>query len=282
MGYLDRGVSKSNSIYIRSYPTSASVFLNDNSIGKTPVFVQNLKDQRIIIKLSLKPYPEVIDTIDLNDPASRLYYLDRRKSIKDNMLLRYIKGDSHHKGFFISEHVVTSSQYLAFLKDKQPSLKEINNWVDIEDGDCPIEIIDGAMNVKANKGNNPMVEVDYYGAAVYCDWISSRLPTEEEFVLAVTEGTTRLYPWGNERMEISLPSKLLQSEMLEVKSLPPTPSYVYDLSGSCWQWLQSSDETARVKGGFYYSYKYIPDYRETREFKKDYTQFDVGFRYVKD
>ena len=73
MGYLDRGVSKSNSIYIRSYPTSASVFLNDNSIGKTPVFVQNLKDQRIIIKLSLKPYPEVIDTIDLNDPASVSY-----------------------------------------------------------------------------------------------------------------------------------------------------------------------------------------------------------------
>lgn len=44
----------------------------------------------------------------------------------------------------------------------------------------------------------PVVFVDGFQAAAFCDWLGLRLPTRDEWYDAVTDGATRNYPWGDD------------------------------------------------------------------------------------
>ena len=69
-----------------------------------------------------------------------------------------------------------------------------------------------SMGFSLNKARQPVIEVSYYDAVGYCEWMTAislkdisapegyvyRLPSREEWGTIARCGTERLYPWGNE------------------------------------------------------------------------------------
>jgi formylglycine-generating enzyme required for sulfatase activity len=83
------------------------------------------------------------------------------------------------------------------------------------------------------------VEVTWWGAKAYCEWMTGRLPTEAEWEKAARAGDERRYPWGDETPA----SDLLNYEQnlnraADVGSYPlgASPYGALDMAGNVWEW----------------------------------------------
>jgi formylglycine-generating enzyme required for sulfatase activity len=120
------------------------------------------------------------------------------------------------QGFYMGKYEVTVGQYVAFL---EATGKE--SGVDWNDNDCPLSRSNGRYTLRDGRSwNQPMVEVSWYGAAMYCNYLSEieglqsiykldtwevdwsangyRLPTEAEWEYACRAGTQTRFYWGND------------------------------------------------------------------------------------
>ncbi len=119
------------------------------------------------------------------------------------------------KDFYLGKYEVTVGQYTAFLEATGNE-----SGVDWNDSDCPLSKSGGSYSLRGTFGQSwdqPMVEVSWYGAAMFCNYLSNkdglesvynesgdsiinqnangyRLPTEAEWEYACRAGTqTRFY-----------------------------------------------------------------------------------------
>ena len=119
----------------------------------------------------------------------------------------------------------------------------------------------------AARPDEPVTQVSYRDATAYADWAGKRLPTREEWVYAAAQGEPgRPFPWGRELRpdgqflgnwwQGPFPYEDLVMDkfpgVAPVRSFPPAPNGLYDVSGNVWEWTSTRDPRTGqyvIKGG---------------------------------
>jgi formylglycine-generating enzyme required for sulfatase activity len=137
--------------------------------------------------------------------------------------------------FFIDQFEVTNGRYREFVKStahrvpQNPKNPTRNLW----QGDTITESL----------AERPVINVDWYDAAAYCQWAGKRLPTEAEWEKAAKGTSDRRFPWGN--VEPTAKHLNYNQRWIGEKTLMPVGSYeagkspygVYDMAGNVWEWV---------------------------------------------
>ena len=110
-----------------------------------------------------------------------------------------------------------------------------------------------------DRPDHPVVHISWNDAQAYCNWSTSRLPTEAEWEFAARGGLIQnRYPWGNNltpdgqhRCNIwqgSFPDKNTLEDgyagTAPAKSYEPNAYGIYNTSGNVWEWC--TDWSSRV------------------------------------
>ena len=113
----------------------------------------------------------------------------------------YEREIPHHyvtlDGFWIDQTEVTNAQFAVFLNTLGNRQEGGVTWLELESEYCLVEQSSGQLQPKSGYARHPVIEVSWYGAAAYCEWVGGRLPTEAEWEYAARGTDGRIYPWGN-------------------------------------------------------------------------------------
>ena len=143
--------------------------------------------------------------------------------------------------FWIDRYEVSNAQFAAFLNEAGNQSEEGAIWLEITSDFVLIEKRDGMFRAKDGFANHPVVEISWYGAAVYCDWVGGTLPTEAQWEYAARGDDGRLYPWGNEAPTCDLANVSgCRGETAAVGTFSPAgDSWVgaADMAGNVWEWV---------------------------------------------
>jgi formylglycine-generating enzyme required for sulfatase activity len=170
-------------------------------------------------------------------------------------------------GFWIDKHEVTNAQFAAFLNEKGNQEEGGTTWLELDSDYCLIEKSGEEFRSKSGYADHPVVEVSWYGAKAYAEWVGGRLPSEAEWEYAARGKQGLTYPWGDE-FDCSLGNFDDETELDEyvvpggegcdgyertapVGSFPDGASWcgALDLAGNVWEWTLS----------LYRGYPYDPD-----------------------
>lgn len=132
--------------------------------------------------------------------------------------------------FYIDSFEVTVARYAKFLGSVNRSAP--HNWKQV--------------NIP-ERGNMPVVGVDWHDADAYCYWAAKRLPTEAEWEKAARGTDERTYPWGNEAPTIRIANfghRPVDTNVYD-KILVPVDSYetgkspygLYHMAGNVKEWV---------------------------------------------
>ncbi|MFH1279667.1 MAG: SUMF1/EgtB/PvdO family nonheme iron enzyme [Candidatus Eisenbacteria bacterium] len=183
------------------------------------------------------------------------------------------------RDFYLGQHEVTNEEYRCALQwaYDQGYVTAISSvvtdnldgstatLVDLASSYCQISFSGGTFTVDPGKENHPVIEVSWYGAAAYCDWLSvqvgvaraydhstwqcnsgnpytasgHRLPTDAEWEYAAQYDDERWYPWGNESADCSRANFYsCIGTTSPVGSYPDAPAALglSDMAGNVWEW----------------------------------------------
>ncbi|MBN1202382.1 MAG: SUMF1/EgtB/PvdO family nonheme iron enzyme [Anaerolineae bacterium] len=146
--------------------------------------------------------------------------------------------------FWISRYEVTNAQYAAFLNAQGNQSEGGTTWLEADSDYVRIHQQGGTWAADAGYEDHPVVEVSWYGARAYSEWVGGRLPTEAEWEYAARGPDGWLYPWGNEAPTC----EQANTSGCEGGTAPVGPeqrtggaSWVgaLDMSGNVWEWTST-------------------------------------------
>ena len=149
-------------------------------------------------------------------------------------------GDEHPihtvflDAFYIDKYPVTNAQYKLFVDDNPQW--SIHN---IPDKYCDVDYLrhwQGNTH-KNTEADYPVINVSWFAAMAYAQWVGKRLPTEAEWEKAARGGLSgNKFPWGN----VADPSKANYDWNMggttQVGEYPPNGYDLYDMCGNVWEW----------------------------------------------
>ncbi|MBI5598607.1 MAG: SUMF1/EgtB/PvdO family nonheme iron enzyme [Deltaproteobacteria bacterium] len=150
------------------------------------------------------------------------------------------------EGFYMDRYEVANRDYKRFIDSTSRTPPE--NWTK---GLWP-----------PDKGNHPVIFVDWHDADAYCRWRGARLPREVEWEKAARGTDGRRYPWGNE-WDMNKSNNPLRghegTEPVGSFEAGKSPYGLYDMSGNVWEWVD--DEYLPHAGSDYASPEFGSKYR---------------------
>ncbi len=144
------------------------------------------------------------------------------------------RGEVTVGDFYTDRYEVTIGEYAKFLN---AGGHDGYYWEDMASPDwCGIiKNREGAYTVVPGKEFYPVCLIKIEGAKAYAQWVGKRLPTEYEWEIAARGSEERLYPWGNEKPDITRANFDYHiGHTVPVGSYPmgKTPEGVYDMAGN--------------------------------------------------
>ncbi len=175
---------------------------------------------------------------------------DRRK---DETLHRVILSD-----YYIGKYEVTNAEYVRFLNAKGNQEEGGTTWIDLEGFgiNSRIQFEGESYSVEKGYANYPVINVSWYGARAYCDWLNEtqcggrtgwQLPTEAQWEYAAAGGMEGYDPKGGRTFIYAGTSDLEElenyawydensNEENQVGQKLPNPLGIYDMSGNVYEW----------------------------------------------
>jgi formylglycine-generating enzyme required for sulfatase activity len=143
------------------------------------------------------------------------------------------------ESFYIDRHLVTNEQFKTFTEMNSSWLPQ-HIHSDLHNGNYLRHWKGGV--VPRGLENHPVVNVSWYAAVAYCQWMGKRLPTEAEWEHSARGGSLGLFPWGNEPVDKRRAnfSGSGIGTTTAVGSYPPNGFGLFDMAGNVWEYL--SDE----------------------------------------
>lgn len=226
----------------------------------------------------------------------------------------YIAGnDAGITAFFMDATEVTTAAFSKFIEATQYKTEaEDFGWSGVFSKDSLGWLpVDGATwqyplgpDAAAATPQQPVTQLSMRDVEAYCAWAGKRLPTEEEWVWAASQGGRfPEFPWGKKMVPDpeKYPGNWWQGPfpyedgvldgfpgIAPVKSFPPAENGLYDVSGNVWEWTASTKPGTNeyiIKGGsFLCSTSYCTGFNFQQ---RQYTPADsglnhLGFRCVRD
>lgn len=143
--------------------------------------------------------------------------------------------------FWIDRTPVTNAEYKKYI-DANP--KQAVPFVD-ESAVVSFNWDKTARTFPTERGEYPVVLVNWNDANAYCQWAGGRLPTEAEWEKAARGTDGRLYPWGNDWDTTKAnSSEQRNGDATPVGKYPSgaSPYGALDMVGNVWQWTGSLDK----------------------------------------
>lgn len=156
--------------------------------------------------------------------------------------------------YWIDQTEVTNAMFAQFLNQMGNQLEERAYWLDAGDEDAQVYLQDDAWQVKFGHESHPVVEVTWFGANAYCEWVERSLPSEAQWEKAARGLDGRIYPPGN-RINCNSANTVECKRFgaLEVGSYPDgsSPYGALDMAGNAWEWVADWYSAAyyQVSGG---------------------------------
>jgi len=100
--------------------------------------------------------------------------------------------------FWIDKFHVDNKQFAEFLNLRGNQEEGGVTWLELESEFCLVQTIGQYYWPKARFDDHPVVEVSWYGAQAYCEWVGGRLLTEAEWEYAASGPENWIFPWGDE------------------------------------------------------------------------------------